>query len=131
MVSKARSKRRTQERVSKRIHQSSPEDYEALYEQETHRDWDLLSFEEQQRYVEQKVLEADQRQKNRRRTAEAEMSDQNQASGSGTQAPAAATPLTIEALGQMMQGLSQAMGIMVTNINNLTSNVNLANNVRP
>ena len=37
----------------------------------------------------------------------------------------------IEALGQMMQGLSQAMGVMVTNINNLTSNINIANNIRP
>ena len=30
-----------------------------------------------------------------------------------------------------MHGLSQAMGVMVTDINNLTSNVNLANNVCP
>ena len=59
------------------------------------------------------------------------MSDQNQAASSGMQAPPAATPVTIEALAHMMQNLSQAMGIMVTNINNLVTNVNLATNVRP
>ena len=31
----------------------------------------------------------------------------------------------------MMQGLSQAMGVMVTNINNLAANINLATNVCP
>ena len=54
------------------------------------------------------------------------------ASGSGTQAaPPPATPLTIEVLGQMMQGLSQAMGVMVANINSLTSNIHIANNICP
>ena len=125
VASKAKQKCRTQERVYKRIHQSSPEDYEVLYKQETHRDWDLLWFEEHQKYVEQKVTEVEQRQKTRRKIAKPGMSDPA-ASGLGTQAPQPATPLTVKALGQMMQGLSQAMGVMVTNINNLTTNINLA-----
>ena len=59
------------------------------------------------------------------------MSDPSQqASGSGT-VPPPATPMTVEAMGHALQGLMQAMNIMVTTVNNLTANVNIASSVRP
>ena len=59
------------------------------------------------------------------------MSDPSQqASGSGT-APPPATPLTVEAMGHALQGLMQAMNVVVTTVNNLTTNVNIASSVRP
>ena len=129
MASKAKEKCHAHKTTKQIQHQTPPVDYKVLYEQETHRDWDLLSFKEQQKYVEEKVAEAEQRQRVRQKLSEQNMSNPAQASGSGMQAPA--TPVTIESLAQMLQGLSQAMGIMVTNINDLTTNINLANNIHP
>ena len=112
-------------------HQTPPIDYEVLYEQETHREWDLLSFEDQQKYVEAKVAEAEQRQAVRQKTSHQSMSDPSQqASGSGA-VPPPATPMTIEAMGHVLQGLMQAMNVMVTTVNNFTTNVNIASSVRP
>ena len=112
--------------------QSPPIDYEVLYEQETHRDWDLLSFEEQQKYVEAKVAEVEQRKTVRQKTSHQIMLDPSQqALGSGTTPAPTATPMTIEAMGQALQGLMQAMSVMVTTVNNLTTNVNIASSVRP
>ena len=54
-------KRSTQKITKCARRPSPPVDYEVLYEQETHRDWDLLSFEEQQQYIESKVAEEEQR----------------------------------------------------------------------
>ena len=39
--------------------------------------------------------------------------------------------MTVEAMGHALQGLMQAMNVMVTMVNNLTTNVNIANSVRP
>ena len=120
------------QKITKRArHQSLPVDYEVLYEQETHKDWDLLSFEEQQQYIEAKVAEAELRKTVRQKTSHQSMSDPSQqASGSGSAAPPA-TPMTVEAMGQALQGLMQAMSVMVTTVNNLTTNVNIASSVRP
>ena len=107
-------------------------DYEVLYKQETHRDWDLLSFEEQQKYVEAKVAEEEQRERVRQKTTHQSMLDPSQqASGSGSAPAALATPMTVEAMGHALQGLMQAMSVMVTSVNNLTTNVNIASSVRP
>ena len=120
------------QKITKRARrQSPPIDYEVLYEQETHHDWDLLSFKEQQKYVEAKVAEKDQRQKVRQKTSHQSMSDPSQqASGSGT-IPPPTTPMTIEDMGHALQSLMQAMNIMVTTVNNLTNNVNIASSIRP
>ena len=112
--------------------QSPPVDYEVLYEQETHRDWDLLSFEEQQQYVEAKVAEEEQRKTIRQKTSHTSMSDPSQqASGSGAVPAPPATPMTIEAMGHAIQSLMQAMNVMVTTVNTLTTTVNIATGVRP
>ena len=59
------------------------------------------------------------------------MSDPSQhASGSGT-APPPTTPLTVEAIRHALQSLMQAMNIMVTTVNTLTTNVSVASSVRP
>ena len=124
--------KQSSQKITKRARrQSPPVDYEVLYKQETHRDWDLLSFEEQQKYIEAKVAEVEQRQTVRQKTSHQSMSDPSQqASGSGA-VPPPATPMTIEAMGHVLQGLMQAMNVMVTTVNNLTTNVNIASSVRP
>ena len=59
------------------------------------------------------------------------MSDPSQqASGSGA-VPPPATSMTVEAMGHALQGLMQAMNVMVTTVNNLTTNVNIASSVHP
>ena len=125
--------KRSKQKITKRARrQSPPVDYEVLYEQETHRDWDLLSFEEQQKYIEAKVAEEEQQQRVRQKTSHQSMSDPSQqASGSGTTVPPPSTPMTIEAMGHAIQSLMQAMNVMVTTVNTLTNNVNVANSVRP
>ena len=124
-------KHSTQKITKRAQRQSPPVDYKVLYEQETHRDWDLLSFKEQQKYVEAKVAEEEQGKTIRQKTSHTSMADPSQqASGSGT-VPSPATPMTIEAMGHALQGLMQAMNVMVSTVNNLTTNVNIASSVRP
>ena len=124
--------KRSKQKITKRARrQSPPINYEVLYEQETHRDWDLLSFEEQQEYVEAKIEEEEKRKTVRQKISHQSMSDPSQqASGSGT-VPPPATPMTIEAMGHALQSLMQAMNVTVTTVNTLTTNVNVASSVRP
>lgn len=88
-----------------------PVNYEALYKQETHRDWNLLLFEEQQKYVEQKVAEA----------AAMSVDQSQQASGLATLVQP--TPITMEGLARVVYDLGQALGALSTNVTNLTHNV--------
>ena len=39
--------------------------------------------------------------------------------------------MTVEAMAHALQGLMQAMNVMVTTVNNLTTNVNIASSVCP
>ena len=59
------------------------------------------------------------------------MSDPSQQASGSAVPPPPATPMTIEAMGQALQGLMQAMSVMVNTVNNLTTNVNIASIVRP
>ena len=124
--------RHSKQKITKRAQRQSPVDYEVLYEQETHRDWDLLSFEEQQKYVESKIAEEEKRQTIRQKISHTSMSDPSQqASGSGTVPAPPSTPMTLETMGHAIQSLMQAMNVMVTTVNTLTTTVNVASSVRP
>ena len=59
------------------------------------------------------------------------MSDPSQQSSRSGTGLAPSTPMTVEAMGHALQGLMQVMNVMVTTVNSLTTNVNLATNVRP
>ena len=59
------------------------------------------------------------------------MSDPSQQASGSANIPPPATPMTVEAMGHALQSLMQAMNVMVTTINNLTTNVNIASSVHP
>jgi len=94
--------------------QPDPVDYEDLYEWETHRDWDLLSFEEQATYIKQKGKE------------QTTMSRGSGSGGGATSQIPAATLVTLEILAQTCHDLGQALGLLSNNMTDLTKQVSLA-----